>query len=194
MSQCNESTLSIHALSNTRYSYSFITFRPIYLHNCCLKVSGLSIFSCCHWHFNFDICLIPGCLSRSLEPYLHCVMTGSSRVSHWFKGGSEVRWGSEPQGLKWLRGNAPQRRVDTRVSDARESSMQGSWSLQCRFWVGSEQVKLRAKALKSEQGFGRSRASFTWAEPCQASRGAEHAGGVKVDIWTKGKYSEVGTD
>ena len=38
------------------------------------------------------------------------------------------------------------------MSDARESSTQGSRSLQHRFWVGSEQVKLRAKALKSEQG------------------------------------------
>ena len=28
-------------------------------------------------------------------------------------------------------------------------------------WVRSERVKLRAKALKSEQGFGRSRVSFT---------------------------------
>ena len=28
-------------------------------------------------------------------------------------------------------------------------------------WVGSERVKLRMKALKSEQGFGCGRASFT---------------------------------
>ena len=85
----------------------------------------------------------------------------------------------------WLCGDAPQRRVDARVSDAWESSTQDSRSLQRRFWVGSERVKLRAKALKSEQGFGCSRASFAWAEPCQASRGAEHAGGIKVDIRTK---------
>ena len=53
-------------------------------------------------------------------------------------------------------------------------------------WVRSERVKLHAKALKSEQGFGRGCASFAWAEPCQASRGVEHAGGIKVDIRTKG--------
>ena len=75
--------------------------------------------------------------------------------------GTEGRRCSKPQGLKWLRGDAPQRRVDARVSDARESSTQGSRSLQRRFWVGSERVRLRAKALKSEQGFGCSRASFT---------------------------------
>ena len=55
------------------------------------------------------------------------------------------------------------------------------------FWVGSKRDKLHTKVLKSEQGFGRGRASFAWAEPCQASRGAEHAGGIKVvDIRTKG--------
>ena len=52
---------------------------------------------------------------------------------------------------------------------------------------GSEasNLKLRAKVLKLEQGFGRGHASFAWAEPCQASRGAEHVGGIKVDIRTK---------
>ena len=38
------------------------------------------------------------------------------------------------------------------MSDAWESFMQGSQSLQRRFWVRGERVKLRAKALKSEQG------------------------------------------
>ena len=71
------------------------------------------------------------------------------------------------------------------MSDARESSTQDSRSLQRRFWVGSERVMLRAKALKSEQGFGCSHASFAWAKPCQASRGTEYAGGIKVDIRTK---------
>ena len=107
---------------------------------------------------------------------------------------AEGRRGSKPQGLLWLRSDAPQGRVDARVSDMRESSTQDSRSLQCWFWVGSERGKLRTKALKSEQGFGCSRASFAWAKPCQASRGTEHAGGIKVDIRTKGKYSEVGTD
>ena len=46
-------------------------------------------------------------------------------------------------------------------TDAWESSTQDSRSLQHRCWVGSERVKLRAKALKSEQGLGCSRASFT---------------------------------
>ena len=36
--------------------------------------------------------------------------------------------------------------------DVQESSTQGSRSLQRRFWVRSERVKLRVKALKSEQG------------------------------------------
>ena len=80
------------------------------------------------------------------------------------------------------------------MSDVQESSTQGLQSLQHWFWVGSERVKLRTKVLKSEQGFGRSRASFAWAKPCQVSRGVEHTGGIKVDIQTKGKYSEVGTD
>ena len=75
-------------------------------------------------------------------------LLGQSLVQREAKGQS----GSKLQGLKWLRGDAPQRRVDARVSDARESSTQGSRSLQCRFWVGGEQVKLCAKALKSEQG------------------------------------------
>ena len=47
-----------------------------------------------------------------------------------------------------------------RVSDARESSTQGSRSLQRRFGVGSERVELRAKALESEQGIGHGCASF----------------------------------
>ena len=76
-----------------------------------------------------------------------------------------------------------------RVSDVWESSMQGSRSLQHRFWAGSERVKLRAKALKLEQGFGCGRASFAWAKPCQALRGAEHAGGIKVTSWREVSYS-----
>ena len=39
---------------------------------CYLKVSSLLIFLHCHWHFNFDIHLIPGCLARSLESCLCC--------------------------------------------------------------------------------------------------------------------------
>ena len=54
-----------------------------------------------------------------------------------------------------------QGRVDVRVSDVRESSTQGSQSLQHKFWVRSKRVKLRAKALKSEQGLGRGCVSFT---------------------------------
>ena len=38
--------------------------------------------------------------------------------------GTEGQCGSEPQGLKWLRSDALQRRVGVRVSDARESSTQ----------------------------------------------------------------------
>ena len=54
--------------------------------------------------------------------------------------------------------------------------------------LGSEasELKLCMKVLKLKQGFGRGRASFAWAKPCQASRGAEHAGGIKVDIQTQG--------
>ena len=91
---------------------------------------------------------------------IHChdwFLLGQSLVQREAKGQS----GSKLQGLKWLRGDTPQRRVDTRVSYAQESSMQGSRSLQRRFWVRSERVKLCAKVLKLEQGFGRGRASFT---------------------------------
>ena len=72
---------------------------------------------------------------------------------------AEGRRGSELQGLSWLHGNMSQRRVDVRVSDAWEISTQGLQNLQCRFWVGSEQVELRMEVLKSEQGFGHGRAS-----------------------------------
>ena len=57
--------------------------------------------------------------------------------------------------------------------------------------LGSEasELKLRAKVLKLEQGFGRGGASFAWAEPCQALRGVEHAGGIKVASWWEVSYS-----
>ena len=58
--------------------------------------------------------------SCKCSDFEYTVMTGSSGRSL-VQGGSEGRRGSEPQGLSWLRGDTPLRRVDARVSDARES-------------------------------------------------------------------------
>ena len=113
----------------------------------------------------------------------------------WIQREAEGWQASKLQGLSWLCRNALQRQVDARVSNAWESSTQGSRSLQRWFWVRSKWVELCVEALKSEQGFGHSHVSSAWAKPCQALRGAEYAGGIIiVDIRTKGKYSEVTTD
>ena len=107
----------------------------------------------------------------------------------WAQKEAEGQSGSEPQGLLWLCSNALQRWADMGVSDTRESSTQGSRSLQRRFWVGSKQVKFHAKALESEQGLGCGRASSAWAEPCQALRGGvEHVGDIKVASWQEVSY------
>ena len=171
-------------------SYPVGKLSPPSKHHCncsnatqCCNISISQIGHCFHYISKAHIDMVFFPLSWLVPP-------GRSLVQR----GSEVRRGSELQGLKWLCGDAPQRQVDTRVFDTWESSTQGSGSLQHWFWVGSKRVKLRVKVLKSEQGFGCGRASFAWVEPCQASRGVEHMGGIKVDIRTKGKYSKVSTD